>query len=179
MCLSYYVCLLCNSLIPQTRLCSSPVFDVTSRCQCPVQNIHQLRVRTTCYNKVLFGGYQCMVTISLRFRAPLRFLFTVIAVVVFTLHLLPLPPLYIAWPFITEKPPDDTGIRFDVSASRCECPSHCFSVIRPRCVVCKLLPVLQTKQLSCQDVDCRSTFAYLYVFKEAIPDYSDKAPTSI
>lgn len=133
----------------------------------------------TYYNKTLFGGYQCLVTISLRFRAPLRFLFTVIAVVVITLDLLPLPALHMAWPLITEKPPDDTGVRLDVSASRCECPSHCFSVIRPRCVVCKLRPVLQTKQLSCQDADCRSTFAYLYVIKEAIPDHSDEAPTSI
>ena len=109
-----------------------------------------------CYSKTLFGGYKCLL-VSLRFRAPLRFRFTVIVVVIIILYLFPLPPLHTAWPLIKEKPSYDMGVRLDVPASRCERPSHCISVIRPSCVVCKLLPVLQTKQSSCQDWGCRST----------------------
>jgi hypothetical protein len=122
---------------------------------CQSTNIRQLHIRITCYSKTLFGD-RCLV-VSLAFSAILRFGFTVIVVVVIILYLLPVPALYALWPLIKEKPPDDTGVRFDVPASRCECPSHCFPVIRPSCVVCKLLPVLQTKQSSCQDPDCRST----------------------
>ena len=119
-------------------------------------NIRQLHIRTKYYSKILFGGYQCLV-VSLGFRALLRFRFTAIVVVVINLYLLPLPPLYTVWPLIKEKPSDDAGVRLDVPTSRRECPSHCFSVIQPSCVVCKLLPVLQKKQSSCQEPDCRST----------------------
>lgn len=118
----------------------------------------QLHIRTMCYSKTLFGGYQCLV-VFIRFRAPpsLRFRFTVIVVVVIILYLLPLPLLHTTLPLIKEKPSDNTGVRLDVSASRCKCPSHCISVIRPSCVVCQLLPVLPTKVLSFQESDCRST----------------------
>ena len=94
--------------------------------------------------------------VSLGFLAPLRFFFTAIVIVVIILYFLPLPRFYTMWSLIKEKPSDDTGVWLDVPASRCECPSHRFSVIQPSCVVCNLLPVLRAKQLSFQDPHCRS-----------------------
>ncbi len=122
--------------------------------------------------------YGC-VEVTCHLPTALGFHLTVIVVVIIVLYLLPFSSLYMAWAFIKEKPPDDTSVRLDVTTSRRKRPSHCFPIVRPSCVVCKLLPVLRITQSDCQDSDCRNTFAYLYVFKEAIPNYSDKAPTPI
>ena len=120
-----------------------------------LRELFNFHIQNTCYSKDLFGGYQCLV-VSLGFLAPLRFFFTAIVIVVIILYFLPLPRFYTMWSLIKEKPSDDTGVWLDVPASRCECPSHRFSVIQPSCVVCNLLPVLRAKQLSFQDPDCRS-----------------------
>jgi hypothetical protein len=98
--------------------------------------------------------YRCA-EVTCHLPTALGFHFTVIVVVIIVLYLLPFSSLYTAWAFIKEKPPDDTSVWLNVTTSRRKRPSHCFPIIRPSCVVCKLRPVLRITQSD----DCQETRA--------------------